>query len=160
MKKLAIAFFVTIFSTFGFSQVEEYASRAINAFERESSTVNNFYLQGKLMKAIKEGKYEEFLEACDRKGFKIFSKTVYVNGTWEGFYIMEDQSNFVSIFDEIRRGLPKKINTSPTKTTTESRIDDRVIDYWAYTNTDGKKCEIKVFFVNDQFRAIGYWIYE
>jgi hypothetical protein len=160
MKKLAIVLFLFLFSTQSFSQIEDYIKTAVSSLEREVVSVDNLYLQGQFVKIVQSQSYEELLKAYHEKDFKRFTKRIYIDGEWSETVTIESDSIFISILEEMRVGLPNGMASSPSDTEIESDIDDYVTDYWVYTNKSGKKCEIRVYFLNGQLRNLGYWIYQ
>jgi hypothetical protein len=160
MKKLAVVFFVSLFSNQSFSQIEDYIKIAVSSLEREVVSVDNSYLQGQFIKMVQLQSYEELLKAYHEKDFKRFTKRIYIDGNWNETVTAESDSIFISILDELRTGFPKGMKITPTDTEIETDVDDYVTDYWSYTNKSGKKCEIRVYFLNGQLRNLGYWIYQ
>jgi hypothetical protein len=160
MKKLVILLVLLVLATNVFSQIENDIAQAVSSLNREPSFTNNLYLQGQVLSLVKNGSHSELLNAYQKEGFKRFTKMIYIDGTRTMTITATNDSTFSAILDEVQRGLPKTISSYPTSTDTENLIDDYVTDYWIYTNNAGKKCEIRVYFINDQLRSIGYWIYE
>lgn len=160
MKKLIILIVLSFFAVKAFSQIENDIAQAVSSLDREFSFTDNAYLQGQFVSLVKKGSHDELLNAYHREGFKRFTKMIYVDGSWTKTITVTNDSIFTEVLDEIQRGLPKTLSTYPIRTDSETLIDDYVTDYWTYTNNNGKKCEIRVYFINDQLRSLGYWIYE
>jgi hypothetical protein len=160
MKKLAIILILLVLAAKAFSQTEQHIAEAVSSLERETVTVDNLYLQGQFLNLVQKGSTDEILNAYQQKDFKRFTKMTYVDGKWQTTVLATSDSVCLSMLNEIRVGLPKGIHTLPTSTEVETLIDDYVTDYWKYTNSQGKICEVRVYFLNGQLRNLGYWIYE